>query len=262
MASIPVKVKVQDERAGAERFKGLVDVQRRNLRSNVKEYMRTQSRGAEGDKVAVKIRLSEIEIKPGLGELPRFREQADMSVTGLFAGERFEFKKQHSLPVQIGTIDRSPSESEPLTPDDQTKHELLFEELMNLALEGFESAIGRGWTSIGLRWRAIKLVIVTLSLLVAAGIWYFCYSTGFITNPKAQAAVSFMFGFGTFFIGLTIGAACMPLEFFEEHAEGHRVMDFVNTDDPARARFLLRIGVVVLVLIALFMIFIYRTTFG
>ena len=265
MVKYKFKLTVDDTRPQAARVQGLVERQTSNLKREIKEYLSAQGGRREGDKIRVKVTMYDSQ-KFRFGDARLYRECVDLHISGVYAGKPFEFNKPYRGALQFGSVKPPANSDERPSAEEDMQYEGMFETLTEAAIDGFERAIGRGTTSIGVRWRIIKFSIIALAVCVTLGIYVLLYTDTLLsstfTNRRFVHWTGWVFGVLTFFVGYTIGAACMPLEFFEEHAEGHRVMGFVNTSDPDAARRRLRWGVVAFVVIALFMTWTIRSTFN
>lgn len=267
MTSYALSVTVSDSRPLADYYSSLIERQTSNLKREVADYFDSQSDLADGDEIDVKIELSQPDVFL-LGGIKLERIQFDVYISGIFGGQSFEYYKRIKQPSLFATArEKRKKKGTRPTPEEDEAHERLFAHLAEKAFDGFEKAIGRSESFVAIRWRAFKIVMLIVSLLTAVGLLWGVYGTSILERSSTgfgrfMRFGAFAIGFLVYFVGYVIGAACMPLEFFEDHREGHRVMDFVNKDDPAAARFALRVGVVVLAAIAIFMTIVIRSTFG
>jgi hypothetical protein len=273
MTSYALGVTVEDKRKLAKYYEGIVDNKRQTLKALCEDYFDEQKDLQDGDEIDVKIKLSE-PVVFRLGGLRLQRTQFDVYVSGIFAGQPFEHHRCIKEPMAFTTRSARKKKKKRLKKqlaapdaDDDLFHEQLFSNLSEKMFDGFEKAIGRSSSFVALRWKTAQSALAVVEFLFVAFMFWTFFLSGFLDQASAGFRRFFWFGcvitgMLLYMVGYVVCAALMPLEFFEDHREGHRVMDFVNTDDPRKARNALRVGVVVLAAIGVFMVIVYKTTFS
>ena len=138
----------------------------------------------------------------------------------------------------VKAIAKEPNDG-PLMSMEYIEADPFFSEMTLKILTSLEHVTGHDQTPIANRWKVINIAVLAVSSATIL-------ATAVVVMNRGETAVMAVFA-ATMVGGLTylflycLGAAMMPVAFYQTQAAARRIMRFVGTDNPVKAQLLVRI---------------------